>query len=256
MVRIPIDAGDFYSRVARGVVPGHTAVHKFGKNPDIDIASGFETVWNGGGTYPGHDATAAELVTLVSSDTDDDVAGTGALTVQIYGLDANWAEQTETVVLTGTTLADSVNTYIRINRMVVRSAGSGGVNAGTISCAQKTTTANVFAIMPIGYNQTMVAAYTIPLSKTGYLVGWYVGAAGVGGAADVGARVKARPDGEVFQVKEEVGLRGGGSSLVQRVYTIPKEAFAPKTDIVIEASTDTDDTEVVAGFDLLLIDNS
>lgn len=46
--------------------------------------------------------------------------------------------------------------------MIVLTAGSGGENAGTITCRHTTTTANVFAVMPEGFCQTMIAATTVP----------------------------------------------------------------------------------------------
>ena len=65
---------DFYTEVSNGHVPGYRIVHMYGKNPDIDIASGFEVIWNGGGPYTGFDATAAEVIEVFSSSAAD--AGT------------------------------------------------------------------------------------------------------------------------------------------------------------------------------------
>ena len=38
---------DFYHEIAAGRVAGTSFEHTFGENSDIDIASGFEVVWNG-----------------------------------------------------------------------------------------------------------------------------------------------------------------------------------------------------------------
>jgi len=71
-VHVESQSSEFYNQVASGKVPGHSALHKFGRNPDID--GGFEDIWNGGGVYTGHNATAAETLEVFSSDGDD--AGT------------------------------------------------------------------------------------------------------------------------------------------------------------------------------------
>ena len=42
----------FELQVARGQIPGHSVVHKFGANFDIDNNSEPETVWTAGGLYP------------------------------------------------------------------------------------------------------------------------------------------------------------------------------------------------------------
>ena len=65
---------DFYFEVVKGNVPGHNEILKWGRNPDIDTASGFEAIWNGGGPYTGFDAVAEDTAEILSADVDD--AGT------------------------------------------------------------------------------------------------------------------------------------------------------------------------------------
>lgn len=62
--------GDWYAAMATGELPNHKPYHKFGKNPDIDIVSGFEDIWNGGGHYTGQDCIVAEQL-----ETSSDAAG-------------------------------------------------------------------------------------------------------------------------------------------------------------------------------------
>lgn len=251
--RLKTAPSDFFLEVAQGLVPGVGFVHKFGRNPDIDLGGGFEAIWNGGGDYTGHDATAAETVEVFSSSATDNSAGSGARTLEVYGLDSSWAEQSEVISLSGATPVDTANTYIRMNRMIVRTAGGNLSNAGTLTARQNVTTANVFAVMPVGYNQTMIAAYTIPNGKTGHLMSWYASFSGnTKGVSDV--RFLARPEGEVFQVKEELSIFADGSSFVQRGFDVPKGSYAEKTDIVITADSDTNNVAISAAFDLLLVD--
>ncbi len=69
--------------VARGMIPGVSLVHKFGRNPDVDNDSSFFAVWNGPkGSYTGFDATAGEAITVSSGEAADagTVQSSGTLT--------------------------------------------------------------------------------------------------------------------------------------------------------------------------------
>jgi len=317
---------DYYMEVAKGNVAGTSKVHKYGRNPDIDIASGFEAIWDGGGTYTGHDCIVAETLetysssaldvgTLVSSGTAtggtattlvdtgatfvsdgvvvgdlllDDThldhailtgvtettltfrlmhllneatvgdayrvvtqASTGSAVVKLgFLLDNDFANETsEFIILNGTTPVDTVGTYLRHSRGKTYL----GTNAGDITTRQKTTTANVTMILPIGYNSTMTAAYTIPAGKRAFIVDWF---AAVAKKSTVSAEIKllTTPVGGNKQVSEELALVSVGSGYINRKYTIPKDAIKPMTDIVIEAEVDTNNSGIAAGFDLVLID--
>jgi len=244
---------DFLTEVAKNNVPGHSLIHKFGRNPDIDTAAGFEVLWNGGGPYTGFDPTGAEVLSLVSSDANDTLAGTGAITVELFGLLADYTEDSEVVILDGVTPVDTIKTFIRMNRMIVRTAGSGGSNVGELTCIQKTA-GHVMAVMPVGYNQTMISAYTIPIDKDAWFLTWFAGLAGKTQAV-CNVRLVARPFGETFQVKEEMSVGGAGTSGSLRPYAAPKQRMAAKTDIFIEADTSLNDSAVAGGFDLLLVDD-
>ena len=322
---------DFLTAVALGEVPGHSYVNKFGRNADVDSASGYEVVWDGGGTaYTGFNATALEAVEVLSSaaadagtqlstgtltggsattfvdtaadfvtdtvavgdivinDTQDDhgivtavtslttltvrnmrhgttpasgdtyrvvtPASTGAAVIRLPRLltTANNSLGVEYIVLNGVTGVDTTGTYLRCSRARVVLAGSGLGNAGTITARQTTTTANIFLVMPIGYNSSMVACDTVPPGAKGWLLGWHAAITGVG-AADVNVRILARPTGETFQVQEDGNLRGGGASALDRRFHAPKGPYPAWTDIMIDADTDTDNTPVSAGFDLLIV---
>ena len=77
----------FELQIARGHIEGHKHQFKFGHNAAVSDTE--ETIWSQGGLYaypPG-----AQQMTL-SSSSDDDTAneGTGARTVEIQGLDADY----------------------------------------------------------------------------------------------------------------------------------------------------------------------
>ena len=172
---------------AKGADTQLAAVHVFGRNTDIDIGTAPESVWGGAGVYTGQPTGAPELVTVVSGDVDDDgnPADTGARTVRIYGLLTSNAteETTEDIIMNGQTLVDSVNTWYRVYKVKVLTAGSSGTNEGAISVAHKTTTANIFSVMPALTGQSQVAAFTIPDKHKGWITDIRVHLARASGAA-------------------------------------------------------------------------
>jgi len=225
-------------------------VHKFGRNVDVDTAAD-EDVWDGGGDY--NWPTAAQTHNIVSDDTDDDgdPAGTGARTIRIYGLDSSYDEITEDVTLNGTTNVTTSNSYLRIHRMKVLTAGSQAENDGNIT-ATGTSDATITAQITAEMNQTLMAIYTVPNGYTAYMIGFYAAVEkSIAISADI--YLLERPTGEVFQVKHVTALKNDGQTRGQHLYPLPR-VIQEKTDIKIRAGSSANDGDVTAGFDLLLID--
>jgi hypothetical protein len=208
----------FELQVARGQISYHYALFKFGFNPDIDNT--LETVWAQGGLYSY--LAAASVLLVSSSSTADAAAGTGARTVTLTGLDANYNEISETVTLNGQTAVNTTNSYIRIYRMVVRSAGSGGQNAGVIYAGTGTVTAGVpankYATIAVGDNQTLMALWTVPGGYTAYLLQTDVTLATTQNNKYCTVSIVVRPFGEVFQVKDRFVK---SESSTNQTYSIP-----------------------------------
>lgn len=76
-------------------------------------------------------ATAAKL-DITSSNAADAAAGTGARTIAIYGLAADYTQQSEVLTLSGNTIVQSALAYKRVFEIAVLTAGSGLANAGDI----------------------------------------------------------------------------------------------------------------------------
>ena len=251
---------DFFFSVGAGQLVGYSSNIKFGHNPDIDTNSTPEDIWSAGGTYTGmppHTASA-ETINVFSSAAADTSGSTGAWLVTLYGLDENWNAITEQVVLNGTTPVTTVNRWHRMNRMIVNTGGSGGVNAGIITARHTTTTANVFGTIPIGRNQTTVTAFTIPRGKVGYLVKHFVSigrAGGTPGAADYSIRVREPDSGNgVFRASDYSTVTTSAPDLQQPV-TVPL-SFPEKTDIKIRIENVSDNSTVAsANFEIILVDD-
>ena len=158
----------FGLQVARNQISWHRSVIVFGYNPDIE--TGEESVWPDGGTVP-HGVTAS-ILKVSSSDENDTLLGSGAQTVLISGLDADYNEVSETVELDGQTEVETANTYIAINYITVTAVGATGHNAGNINIGTGTVTAGVPAVLwdLIGptFNQRTTGHFTVPAGYTGY----------------------------------------------------------------------------------------
>ena len=251
---------NFLLEVAKGSVPGHSYVNKFGHNPSVTTATDPEDVWPDGGLYAFY-PTTAQSMEVVSSDDEDGGAGTdtGALTMQVYGLDANWDLQEETVTLNGTTPVALSNTYIRMFRAVVLTAGSANTNIGNITV--RIVTVGTVAISILASDgQTQQAIYTIPNGKTGYFIKGYVGISKGGGATAYGAEFKWKAKANngsngAWATKGQIECITHGNSWWQYEYGIPAGPLPEKTDIRIECYEVTGTLGVVGGFDILLVDD-
>lgn len=231
-------------------IQGHRVIHKYGHN--LDVNSAFETVWNSGGTYSYLDN--ATILKISSDDAkDDNVGGVGARTVLIQGLNANYKEIEETVELDG---QDEVNTnkeYLRVYRMIVQTVGSEGDNAGTIYAGTGTVSsgvpANKYASIPEGYNQSMMAVYTIPANKTAYMTQFYCSP---DSQASFQIQLRTRDENGIQRVRNQLHA-------FQSVWFFqykPYLKITEKTDIEIRAKTSTQNVEFGGGFSLILIDNN
>lgn len=248
----------FELQVARGQITYHKTQFKFGFNPDID--NSLETIWAQGGLYS-YLSTATTLY-ISSSSTADDAAGTGARTATVSGLDANYDEVSVTVDLdgqNGVQLGDTSN-WIRVNRITVDTAGSGGQNAGVIYVGDEASPSsgvptNKYATVAIGDNQTLMALWTVPAGYTAYLHQTNVTAACTTSNKLLTCTIVARKPSGVFQVKDKFGIQVDGGAIVQK-YNFPLK-FTEKTDIEVRAISDSGsgNVEVSAGLDFIYIEN-
>jgi hypothetical protein len=249
---------NFLLEVAKGNVPGHSHINKFGHN---QTAVAGDDVWGGGGVYVYY-PTIAVPVDLVSTSTADDVGGTGALQVEVEGLGENWEEQSETVILDGTGVVQLSLNYVRLFRAFVTEAGTGNVNAGTITVYARATGSGVTA-GEVGIHlgaedgQTLHAIYTIPGGKTGYFIKGYVGLKNSTFQGEDGTfrwlmRINNGVNG-AWLVQGEVGLVNIGNSYWQYEYGIPAGPLPERTDIRIQLHSATDTMDTVGGFDMLLV---
>lgn len=239
-------------QLAKGLIYKYSPEFKFGFNSALGSTE--ETVWSHGGiySYP----AAASVMTVSSGSTDDAADGTGARTISLAGLDANYAIVSENVTINGQTAVNTTHEYLRIFRARVTSAGSGGKNAGNIYIGTGTVTtgvpANVYGHISAGEGQTLMALYTVPAGYTAYLQQGTISTGTEQANKFVTARLKVRPFGETFQTKAVVTL---ANQFIPFDFGVAL-AVPEKSDIEARAISSSGENSVAITFSLILEQNA
>lgn len=221
----------FELQVARGMIAGHKHLFKYGNNPDIN--GSLETIWSHSTlyVYP----TVAIQMSVSSSSVDDTSAGIGARTVSVQGLDQNYNEVAETIVLNGQSSVLTTNTFIRVFRAFVITAGSTNTAQGTIYIGTGTITggipATIYAEIPLGENQTLMAIWTVPAGYTMYIYRGTFSAASNNAAQYILGKFMVRNFGGVFRNAADVTAN---SNVIPYDFEIPL-AVPEKSDIEARA---------------------
>lgn len=221
----------FELQVARGLVAGHKPLFKFGINSDNNGT--LETVWSHSTLYVYPSAAMAMKVSSTSA--SDTAAGTGARTVLVAGLDADYNEISETVTLNGQTAVLTTKLFLRVFRAYVLTAGSGGTAAGTLYVGDGVVTAGVpatvYAVIDVGDNQTNMALWTVPAGHTLYIHRGTFSAASNNAAQFVLGKFMVRPFGGVFRNVADITVN---SNVFGYDFEIPL-AVPEKSDIEARA---------------------
>lgn len=218
--------------IAAGIVDGYSHINKFGYRDTIPNT--FQTVWDGATDYV---YSAAAPVTAVADNTASDNNGT----VEVQGLDQNYAPATETLTIGG---AASTTQFVRVFRALMITSNTGATNVDHIRIQNGGVDE---AIINPGAGQTLMALYTIPAGKTGYLLKVN---GSINANNDALFRLYTRPFGGSFNVKGQFGVF---ASSFNYDYPVPLK-FTEKTDIEVKALSQNN----VGGgaiFDIILVDN-
>lgn len=210
-------------QIHEGMHWGQNTLFKFGFNPVVGTDE--ETIWDQGGIYS---YPASATVMKVSSSDDTDTS-----TVNIQGLDENYAIISEDVTITGQTAVNTTNSFIRVFRARVTAnepAGDIYVGTGTVTTG---VPANKYAKITAGENQTLMALWTVPAGYTAYLHQGTIASGTTAANKFATGRLKVRPFGEVFQTKAVVTLH---NQFVDFDFGIPL-AITEKSDIEARALT-------------------
>jgi len=168
-------ANNFLLEVAKGNVPKHSLIHKFGSN--LAVGTTFVPVAQGG-IYQMPQPAGATALRIKAGNTNDTAAGSGAREITLQGLDETGALATEALATAGTSASSTTTTtFIRLFRAWVSASGtyataSAASHAADIVIETSGGTAwTTITVSGFGHAQTEIGFYTIPLGFTGYFLG-------------------------------------------------------------------------------------
>jgi hypothetical protein len=232
---------EFDLQVARGQIQGHSTVNIYGYGSAITTST--IPAWENATAYTF--PVAATTMNLVSTvNTGADLSGS---TILIQGLDASYNMISETLALTGTTVAVTTKSYLRINSMVV----TAGAPTGVITLKDLTNT-TTYAQIAASFGRSQMSIYTVPLGYTFYLSRIDAYSAANGNTADyITYSNTTYSSSGVVQYTQQAPFVGNYHA--QRVMPRP---FLEKTDIVLRFRASANTYAVAVAAEGYLIKNS
>ena len=234
MIRLP----NYGLGVAKGQFDDITSIHKFGAVPAMSQnQSG--TIWDVNDTaYPWSAFDTAGTLSIPTVNASDN-----GKSVVLVGLDSDYLELSETVTVSSSGATTTTQSFKRIFRAYVT---NGSVtNVGDIVVQKGGTTV---ATIKAGKAQTLMAVYTIPAGKTGYML---KGVATCQAGADATGEMFIRYFGQdSFRVGHSFEVSGTGGEYLYD-FGIPVK-IPEKSDIDVRCSVRSNNARVTAAFDMIL----
>ena len=246
---------EFYTEVQKGNVPGHSLVHKYGRNDAVPNAA-----WEHVSLLSGATSFRSSAITMrikAGGNAADTAAGAGAQEVTITGMDSNLAEVSEAIVTNGAGASTATSaTFWRVYRAWVSAVGTYGVaNTAAITIEDSGGAADMIMIAA-GEGQTQYAGYAVPTGKTAYLLSAFM-TVDAAKAADLKMMTRlALNDTAAPMSSARLRLHFDGvlGSLAYKPVS-PGGGIAGPADIWWEAYGAGAGTEVSVDFELLLVDD-
>lgn len=228
-------------KIALGQVRHVESGHKFGTTYDMSLGV-TGTIWDIKDTiYPWATWNTAGTLSVPVVNASDD-----GKTIRIFGLDENYLPQTRDVTISSSVLTPVSGTWSRVFRAYVLNVGT---NVGDINVTKGGTT--VLRITA-GKGQTLMAIYTVPANKTLLLL---KGSSSIQKGADAHGEMYVRYSGESttpFRIGHAFEVADGTSYVYD--FSTPI-AIPQKSDIDIRATVRTNNANITASFDFLLVNN-
>lgn len=161
---------NFFLEVGLGNVLGFTSFIIPGRKDGVSMTS-LDDITQIPGTMIIPDPGGIQLE-IVSSSALDTAAGIGIQTTEIHYLDTSFVEQTEIVIMNGTTPVNTVATDInRVQWIRADAVGLNTVSVGNISL-RDTAGVVTYEYIQAGGNQSLTCRYHVPAKRIALIVYW------------------------------------------------------------------------------------
>jgi hypothetical protein len=249
---------DFLIEVEKGNIAGHSIVHKFGHGNvatdlvPVTISLTYET------------PTAAVALEIVSDDAADALDDIGSWAYTVTGIDATYAELTQTVAAhatTGLTAVAIPTSLLRVYRWGVSASGNYGTQTATSHVGELSlrvsgagATWSTIEDVPLPQGQSEIGCYTVPDGFSAYIIQQDIHvdstkAVDVVIMARQGIDITSSPFTPFKAVAHYVGVTGHNPT----DFKAPMDNFPGKTDIIYMAKVTSSTADVSVHFSILLI---
>jgi hypothetical protein len=167
--------------IATGVATGWRSIKVEGRN--TEVGQTYVPVAPGGVYMTPQAGSAVHLRIRAGGSVSDTAAGTGAREIELYGLDANGLEVTDTIATAGESAsAASSRSFMRLFRARVSKSGTYATQAAGSHADDiliESTGGTLWAKIPVnGFPEAVsrIGAFTIPADYEAYLIGVRVNA--------------------------------------------------------------------------------
>ena len=164
---------NFLVEVSKGNIPGHSIVHKFGRNDAVSTSWELVSQVSGATSF----LSAATTVRVKSGgDAADDAAGAGAREVTVQGINDSFVRAEEAIATAGTgaSLATATS-FLRVDRAFVSAAGTYATPVNTADIVIENSGGGTDLIhITADEGQTQYGAYALATGVTAYLLSVFI----------------------------------------------------------------------------------
>lgn len=229
-------------------------IRKFGTHDDVDSNTVNEAIWSyadiaGDYTFP---SDSGEVMYISSSNALD------TMSIIVQGLDQDFKEKEQKIILQGETSIQLVGLWSRINRVFNNDTNdvsgnvfvyTGGANSGGVP----TTPSSVKGIIEGINNQTMQAIYTVPANRQLHISSYHLSCDAKTANTDANLTIKlvTRQKGSVFRTQEIIAVSNSSPSVISLDMPLP---IAGGSDVMFQiVSSTTNDMHVHCVFEGMIL---
>ena len=181
---VTLIVGDYNHECSKKTVSGCFAVVVNAHNPDVDIATSPEDIWEVGGRLilpQIREGFIARPLLIVSDAINDTLGGNGTRTLLLEGLDINYKPISDTINMNGTSTVETNIPFWRLNRATSIKSGSFGTNVGTITITRVIDPAATWMIVSPNLGISKNSQFTTPRGMTAWFMGAKISSTKTGG---------------------------------------------------------------------------